>query len=526
MNSKSRSLNSVDILIVDDIPNNLRLLSTMLAEQGYEVRKALSGQIALLSARTQPPDLILLDVKMPEMSGYEVCQKLQANQKTAQIPVIFVSALDNGADKVKAFEVGGVDYVTKPFQESEILVRVKNQLSVQKLQQQLKKQNFLLQAEIRLSQEKSKALQLISVGTASETGSEFFRACVRCLAEALKVRYAFVTETVDPNRTKVRTLAFWQGEEYRENFEYDVAGTPCQEALQGETGFYPENLQALFPENTLLVDLKIQSFYGLPLSNVSGDILGHLVVMNDSPMIADCGQNSILQIFASRAAAELERLHAQENLLLAQQRSDKLLLNILPSSIAERLKQNQDNIADRFDSATVLFADLVDFTPLSSQVSALELVNLLNQIFSSFDKLTEKYGLEKIKTIGDAYMVAGGLPIPKESHVEAIADLALDIQKFVDCFSSEQGEKFQIRIGINTGPVVAGVIGTKKFIYDLWGDTVNIASRMESQGISGRIQVTAATYECLKHKYKFESRGTVAIKGKGEMVTYWLMGKK
>ncbi len=525
MNSKL-SVASVDILIVDDIPNNLRLLSTLLAEQGYEVRKALNGQMALLSAQKQPPDLILLDIKMPEMSGYEVCQKLQANQKTAQIPVIFVSALDDGADKVKAFEVGGVDYVTKPFQESEVLVRVQNQLNVQKLQQQLKEKNSLLQTEIHLSQEKSKALQLISAGTASKTGSEFFGPCVRFLAQALNVRYAFVTETANSSRTRVKTLAFWQGGEYGENFEYDLSGTPCHKVLQGETCFYPENLQALFPEDSLLVDLNIQSFYGIPLTNISGDILGHLAVMNDSPMITDCGQNSILQIFASRAGAELERLHAEEALVLAQQRSENLLLNILPRSIAERLKQNQDNIADRFESATVLFADLVDFTPLSSQVSALELVKLLNQIFSTFDKLTEKYGLEKIKTIGDAYMVAGGLPIPKENHVEAIADLALDIQKFVDCFSFKQREKFQVRVGINTGPVVAGVIGTKKFIYDLWGDTVNVASRMESQGISGRIQVTAATYECLKHKYKFESRGTVAIKGKGEMVTYWLIAKK
>ena len=158
-------------------------------------------------------------------------------------------------------------------------------------------------------------------------------------------------------------------------------------------------------------------------------------------------------------------------------------------------------------------------------MSPLELVNLLNQMFSTFDKLAQKYGLEKIKTIGDAYMVAGGLPVPRGDHAEAVAQMALDMQEAIKQFQADLGEPFQIRIGINTGPVIAGVIGIKKFIYDLWGDTVNVASRMESSGIPGRIQVSATTYDILKDKFLLEKRGAVLIKGKGEMITYWLTEK-
>ncbi len=215
-----------------------------------------------------------------------------------------------------------------------------------------------------------------------------------------------------------------------------------------------------------------------------------------------------------------------EKLRYQQEQSERLLLNILPEAIAEQLKQGTNTIADTFANATVLFADIVGFTQLSARVSPSELVRLLNEIFSTFDYLAEKHGLEKIKTIGDAYMVVGGLPMPRSDHAEAIAEMALDMQKAITQFGTSHGETFSIRIGINSGPVVAGVIGIKKFIYDLWGDTVNTASRMESHGLPDCIQVTSATYELLKDKYLFENRGSIHIKGKGEMITYFLTGKK
>jgi adenylate cyclase len=211
---------------------------------------------------------------------------------------------------------------------------------------------------------------------------------------------------------------------------------------------------------------------------------------------------------------------------LEKNKSERLLLNILPKPIADQLKQFEGSLAQQFPEATILFADIVGFTPLAAQIRPLELLNLLNQIFSIFDQLAEKHGVEKIKTIGDAYMVAGGLPIPTDNHADAIAQMALDMQEAIQQFQVQQDKSFQIRIGINSGPVVAGVIGIKKFSYDLWGDAVNIASRMESSGIAGKIQVTAATKDRLQDKFLFEERGAIEVKGKGEMITYWLVGKR
>lgn len=209
-----------------------------------------------------------------------------------------------------------------------------------------------------------------------------------------------------------------------------------------------------------------------------------------------------------------------------KEKSEQLLLNVLPGAIADRLKDNQSAIADYFPEVTILFADIVGFTPLSARTPPLELVSLLNQIFSTFDQLVEKHGLEKIKTIGDAYMVVGGLPVPQFGSAEAVAEMALEMQAAIAEFEALNDRPFKIRIGINTGPVVAGVIGIKKFIYDLWGDTVNVASRMESSGIPGKIQVTTETYHRLKDKFIFTERGPISVKGKGKMITYWLIAKQ
>jgi len=221
-----------------------------------------------------------------------------------------------------------------------------------------------------------------------------------------------------------------------------------------------------------------------------------------------------------------DRKRAEEALRLEREKSEKLLLNILPEAIATRLKENESNIAEGFAEVTVLFADLVGFTKLAARKSPTELVHLLDEIFSRFDGLAEKHGLEKIKTIGDAYMVVGGLPVPLASHAEAIAYMALDMQREVAYFNEAWGERTNIRIGINTGPVVAGVIGRKKFIYDLWGDAVNVASRMESQGIPGEIQVTEMTYEILRDRFLFVERGAIDVKGKGRMRTFLLKGRR
>lgn len=209
-----------------------------------------------------------------------------------------------------------------------------------------------------------------------------------------------------------------------------------------------------------------------------------------------------------------------------KERSELLLLNILPSRVADQLKDSNESPAEQFEEATILFADIVGFTSLAAQLEPLELINCLNQVFSTFDRLAEKHHLEKIKTIGDAYMVVGGVPVPQSNHAESVADMALEMRSSMAHALGPLGERLEIRIGINTGPVIAGVIGTKKFIYDLWGDAVNIASRMESHGVPGSIQVTDSTYERLKDRYHFEERGSIHIKGRGEMNTYWLLDKR
>ncbi len=212
-------------------------------------------------------------------------------------------------------------------------------------------------------------------------------------------------------------------------------------------------------------------------------------------------------------------------LAVEQEKSEKLLRNVLPEEIAQRLKHDPQTIAEGFDAVTVAFADIVGFTEMSARSSPIEVVRLLNEIFSAFDALAEKHGLEKIKTIGDAYMVVGGLPVHRADHAEAVAEMTLEMQAFMrELQKTRPG--LAIRIGMHTGPVVAGVIGIKKFSYDLWGDTVNVASRMESHGERDRIQVSDAAANALRDKYEIEERGTIKVKGRGELATHWLIKRR
>jgi guanylate cyclase len=219
-----------------------------------------------------------------------------------------------------------------------------------------------------------------------------------------------------------------------------------------------------------------------------------------------------------------ERDRAQDEADRERARSDALLLNILPDEIVARLKDGERVIADRFDDATILFADIAGFTPMSATMEPVELVELLNDVFTEFDELAARYGVEKIKTIGDAYMVAAGVPVPRADHAEVLADLALEMNALVAA-RRFMGRDIRFRIGINSGPVVAGVIGEQKFIYDLWGDAVNVASRMESNGAAGRIQITETTRQHLDGRYDVVPGGTVDVKGKGPMRVYFIEGR-
>ena len=663
-----------DILIVDDMPDNLRLLSTMLVSHGYLVRKAINGQLALQGAQISPPDLILLDINMPKMNGYEVCQKLKLSEETKDIPVIFISALDDVLEKVKAFQVGGVDYITKPFQVEEVLARVENQLSLRLLQSKLQQQarelhdrNSRLQEEIAERQRAQESIRFLlettrAIGEAvdfdsalevilhqvGETigwdlGEAWIPDAEGTVLKSARGWYA-INASMEPFRTQSQQLTFpmniglpgrvWASKE-PEWVEDISRGYPhfIRSEIALELGFKAGfGVPILVGEEVLAVLVFFKSSACrkdarfIDVFNAVGTQLGslvqrkkaeellriaeeryHSIVENamegifqstpsgrylsanpalaklygyDSPIeLMSCIQDISQQLYVDpqrrlefvmamdaenavsgfesmvcrkdgsriwvsenvRAVRDVkgelmyyegtvsditERKLAQEELKIQQEQSEKLLLNILPKPIAERLKAQQSTIADSFAEVSVLFADIVGFTELSARMSPTELVKRLNVIFSHFDQLAEKYGVEKIKTIGDAYMVVGGLPTPRDDHAEAIALMALGMQAKIAKLCAETGEKLAIRVGINSGPVVAGVIGVSKFTYDLWGDTVNVAARMEATGFAGRIQVTDVTYELLKDQYLFERRGVIPVKGKGDMMTYWLLEKR
>lgn len=280
-----------------------------------------------------------------------------------------------------------------------------------------------------------------------------------------------------------------------------------------------ESLSPIFPI------AELSSAFGFPIQD-DEQILGVITFYCCDVQPPDQELMQVMAAIGNQLGQFIKRKQTEAALRQEQEKSEQLLLNILPEPIAERLKHEHQIIAEDFAEVSVLFADIVGFTQLSSSMPPITLLNLLNQIFSSFDELCEHHRLEKIKTIGDAYMVVGGLPRSPLNHAHAIARMALDMQGAITQFRDQTGQAFNMRIGINTGPVVAGVIGLKKFSYDLWGDTVNIASRMESQGIPGRIQVTAATYEKLKDTFEFEQRGMIDVKGRGKMTTYFLIAVK
>jgi class 3 adenylate cyclase len=279
-----------------------------------------------------------------------------------------------------------------------------------------------------------------------------------------------------------------------------------------------------FSSSSLVNTANLHTAFGFAIQT-DKQVLGVMLFFNQNVLRRDDDLLQIVATLGNQLGQYIQRKRAENALQLEREKTERLLLNILPQPIAKRLKQETCTIAEQFSEVSVLFADLVGFTEMASTLSPIELVGLLNEIFSEFDKLTGEYGLEKIKTIGDAYMVVSGLPEPNDKHAFMIADMALDMQKAMVLFNKKNQRNLSIRIGIHCGPVVAGVIGLKKFIYDLWGDTVNTASRMESHGLADCIQVSSTLYELLKMQYHFEKRGVISIKGKGSMTTYLLVGK-
>ncbi|MGQ4647596.1 adenylate/guanylate cyclase domain-containing protein [Lyngbya aestuarii] len=499
------NFNQGDILIVDDNPTNLAVLFDFLTDSGFKVLVAQDGDSALQKAELANPDLILLDIMMPGIDGFETCRQLKAKTATKDIPVIFMTALSDTAHQLKGFSLGAVDYVTKPVQQEEVRARVTTHLKLRNLQKKLEAQNRQLQLEIK---EKEQAEQ--SLRQAEKKYRSIFENATEGIFQATPDG-----KYITANPSLARILGYSSPEELLNEI------TNIGEQVYVEP-MIREDLVALMQRYDTLTEVE---------SRVYRKDGSTIWIAENIDTVRD--EDGTLLYYEGTVAEITERRRYETDLRNARKQTELLLLSILPQPVAERLKrerrklaQERVTVADSFEAVTVLFADLVDFTEFSSQTSPTELVEILNQIFSNFDRLAKEYGVEKIKTIGDAYMVVAGLPTPRERHAQAIAQMALGMREAITQFNTKTGEKFSLRMGINSGPVVAGVIGIQKFSYDLWGDTVNTASRMESHGIPGCIQVTEATYELLKNEYLFEARGPVEIKGKGEMTTYLLISKK
>jgi PAS domain S-box-containing protein len=492
------------ILLADDSPLVLAMLTNLLESRGYQVVTAKDGIEATQRAYSEGADLIVLDIFMPRMNGYQVCRLLKNDPVIADVPVIILTGSEeSGSAEFWSLQTGANAFLVKGCDREELVRAVERLLAARPPDAPDRASVALGPEEIlsRVSDLMDRELYQTTVQRIE------LQTILRNLQDGV------LTLDLEQRISSAnQALCHMLGAD-----EQELLGQACAKAL-GSAGKVAGCLfeRALAGEEGIAQDAELESRFGerLPVA-VSAvllrDFLGKTV-----------GGVCMVQDITRRK--EIERLYA--DLAVERQRSEQLLLNILPASIAERLKRHQTTIADSFAEVTVLFADIVNFTPLSAQQSPTDLVRLLGGIFSAFDDLAQKHGLEKIKTIGDAYMVVGGLPEPRADHAEAVAEMALDMLQEIGRFRGPDGQSCNLRIGINTGPVVAGVIGTRKFSYDLWGDTVNVASRMESQGVVGAIQVTPATYKRLENRYRFEAREPFQVKGRGQMVCYLLTGRK
>ena len=487
-----------DLVIVDDDAEAVDSLKQSLTRSGFRVQTVATGAATLQLLDRHAPDLILLNTTLPDIDGLTLCRQLKANPLTQEIPIIcLVSRLQDLAHATP-FQSGAVDYITRPCPADEVLARVQHQLGLLQQRQQLSHQNALLTQEMRDRNHVEQALKTAEMNYRSV----FENSTVGIFKASATGEYL----SVNPSMAKM--YGYGSSLEMLDHTQNIGDHIYRQPKRWEELKVYLNRYEKITDAESEVCRKDGSTFW------VSEDIW----------KVWDKAGNFV---YYEGIAHDVSERHKMETELRQQrQQADRLLVNILPYQIAQRPKLGTRTIAESFDEVSVLFADLVDFTAASADMTPRQLVKVLNEIFSMFDQLAEFYHLEKIKTIGDAYMVAGGLPTAKPDHNEAIAQFALDIVEAIQGFTRPNGQPFQLRVGINTGPVVAGVIGQRKFAYDLWGDTVNIASRMETTGEGQKIQVTPELYNLLQEKFVLKKRGYVAVKGRGSMTTYWLLGRR
>lgn len=483
------------LLIEHDAHPQTALLNALEGRYRVEVKSYLEASPEFL--KDCAIDLVLIDAGLFTDIGQDFCRQLTARRWSRDIPVIVVGDRDPHA-VAAAFAAGAQDYLSLPLLAEEAIARIQARLSDYRRRQQLSQQNRLLFAEVLERKQTESALQRAE----NKYRRIFENATEGIFQTSREGQYI----SVNPALAKI--------------LGYDSPDDLIQSVTDVGKKLYVQ------PQRRAELIVYLEQFDQIEASEseVYRKDGGKIWISETIRKVYDDQAN--FQYYEGIVHDITERRQMEMELRQQRQQADRLLVNILPYQIANRLKVGPQTIAENFDEVTVLFADLVQFTAASGQMDAKKLVKLLNEVFSTFDRLAEKYGLEKIKTIGDAYMAAAGLPSPRPDHVDAVASMALDMQAAIKQFHRPDGQSFQLRIGISTGPVIAGVIGVRKFAYDLWGDTVNLASRMESTGVPERIQVTPEVYERLHHRYHLEPRGTVFIKGRGNMESYWLVRRK
>ncbi|MDB9502105.1 adenylate/guanylate cyclase domain-containing protein [Spirulina major CS-329] len=525
-----------NIIIVDDTPANLRLLSAMLGEQGYRVRSVTNGAMAINAAQAKPPDLILLDINMPKMNGYEVCRRLKESELTAEIPVIFLSALDDVQDKITAFHAGGVDYVTKPFHFEEVLVRVRNQLALRQAQEDVAQKSIALESFSYAL----RALHRLNT-TDYESFPGRFRDYLQTGCELLGTQWGGITKIQANYYSLVAAIPELSSEDspwHAIAFPTDLDKTYCHQVItQRQTVMYSDAAALPETEPPIGSPWRFHAYLGTPIW--AGDAIYGTLYFADGESRSQpfaIHEVEIIELMAQslgRAIADYQssesRRRAELAFRLEKQKSEKLLLNILPQKIARRLKQAQTSLAEEFPAATVLMMRVVGVNDWSQDLKPAQIVQVLHDVFTLCDRTLEQFGLEAIKAVGTVCLVVGGVPVAREDHLEAIADVALALQGALAQFTvpdelAALPVPLQIRMGMQTGNVMAGVIGTKRHDYDFWGEAVDDAMALETQCPTNQIHVSARVYEQLRDRYQFAPGES--DKSDRAALTYYLLGKQ
>ncbi len=528
------------ILVVDDTPAVLELMEKLLTWQGYKVYVADGGAQALESARTILPDLILLDVMMPGMGGFEVCEHLKADAQTRDIPVIFISALNEPENIVNAFTTGGVDYITKPFQRKEVLARVETHLTLHNVHRRLEEQyaqlehvNDKLTSEVAERKRTEAALhrhaallktqrELHQSILAARSPETVAIATISRIRQLIPCQRAIVIATQGEGAIQ-RLAAESSGEAkpvsldvYRELFE---DGSLSDGRVRGSDDL--ASLPHRSPMQQALYVAGVRSYIVVPLL-IQSEPVGTLHLEAEHPGAFTHNHITIAAEVAVSLEMAIRQARLYERAQQERERADRLLLNILPASIAQDLKETGRSAPQSFGNVTVCFSDIVDFTSAASRYEPGFVIGELNELFTAFDNITERNQCERIKTAGDAYLAVCGMPEENKDHAYNIIQSAIEMIEYLKARSKSSEVKWRMRIGIHSGQVVGGVVGIKKYIYDVFGDTINTAARMEGHSEPMRINVSESTYHLVADKFRFVEREAVEVKGKGKMRMYFV----